>query len=458
MKKKEQNKEELNILWNKVLSELELQISKPNFITWLKKSALVSINDDCWYIALPSNFAKEWVENKYLKNILSICRDNNFSVKKINFVVDQNYFINKDITKNEDSNEIENKPLLDLKIDPETGLNSKYSLKSFVVGSANELAYNAALAVIKDPGTKYNPFFVYGGVGLGKTHLVQMIGNEIRGLYKNKIKPKYVSSEKFTSDIIWAIRNKRMDDIKKKYRDVDVLIIDDIQFIGGKEKTEEEFFHTFNSLYENNKQIIISSDRPPQSIPTLEERLKSRFEGGLIVDITYPDYEMRVAIIKHKLQEKNKNLSNQIIELVAKKFKKNIREIEGILNKLIFYQENKGGVLTLQEAENIINKSIQSMIKKISDEQILKSVANFFNISVEDLIHKKRSKEVVEPRQIAIYLLREILGLSYPYIGEKLKRDHTTAIHAYEKINQEINNNSAVYQKILLIKESIYKE
>jgi chromosomal replication initiator protein len=456
IEEKENNKqEELNNLWKKILSELEFQISKPNFITWLKKSALVDIKEDHWTIALPSNFAKEWVENKYLKTILNVCRENNFYLKKINFIVEPKYFINEpeNIVINND-----NKPLLDLKTDPETGLNTKYSLKSFIVGSANELAYNAALAIIKEPGLKYNPFFVYGGVGLGKTHLVQMIGNEIKNVHKNRIKPKYVSSEKFTSDIIWAIRNKRMDDIKKKYRDIDILIIDDIQFIGGKEKTEEEFFHTFNSLYENNKQIIISSDRPPQSIPTLEERLKSRFEGGLIVDITYPDYEMRTAIIKYKLQERNKTLNNQIIELVAKKFKKNIREIEGILNKLLFYQDNKGSNLSIQEAENIINKSLQSMVKKISDDQILKNVADFFNISVDDLINKKRSKDIVEPRQIAIYLLREILGLSYPYIGEKLKRDHTTAIHAYEKINQEINNNSATYQKVLLIKESIYKE
>jgi chromosomal replication initiator protein len=211
-------------------------------------------------------------------------------------------------------------------------------------------------------------------------------------------------------------------------------------------------------LYENNKQIIISSDRPPQSIPTLEERLRSRFEGGLIVDITYPDYEMRVAIIKNKLQEKNRFLNEKIIDLIAKKVKRNIREIEGILNKLLFYQDTKGSSLELNEAEDIINKSIQIFSKKISDEQVIKAVANFFNVPVEDLLTKKRKKEIVEPRQIIVYLLRELLNMSYPYIGEKIGRDHTTAIHAYEKINQEINKNSALYQKILLIKESIYKE
>jgi chromosomal replication initiator protein len=445
----------LEILWKKILGSIELQVSKPNFITWIKNSVLIEKKDGCFVIALPNNFAKEWVENKYSKLILNICREEDPSVKKIEFIVDNKYFANP-VSKKIDI--IEEKTLLDLRVDPETGLNPKYSLKSFVVGSSNELAYNAALAIINNVGTKYNPFFVYGGVGLGKTHLIQMIGNEIVKIYKNKIGLRYVSSEKFTNDVVWAIRNKRMDDIKKKYRDVDVLIIDDIQFIGGKEKTEEEFFHTFNSLYENNKQIIISSDRPPQSIPTLEERLRSRFEGGLIVDITYPDYEMRVAIIKNKLQEKNRFLNEKIIDLIAKKVKRNIREIEGVLNKLLFYQDTKGLNLELNEAEDIINKSIQIFSKKISDEQIIKAVAGFFNIPMEDLLTKKRKKEIVEPRQIIVYLLRELLNMSYPYIGEKIGRDHTTAIHAYEKINQEINKNSALYQKILLIKESIYKE
>jgi chromosomal replication initiator protein len=445
----------LEILWKKILGSIELQVSKPNFITWIKNSVLIEKKDGCFIVALPNNFAKEWVENKYSKLILNICREEDSSIKKIEFVVDNKYFANP-VSKKIDT--IEEKTLLDLRVDPETGLNPKYSLKSFVVGSSNELAYNAALAIINSVGTKYNPFFIYGGVGLGKTHLIQMIGNEIVKIYKNKIGLKYVSSEKFTNDVVWAIRNKRMDDIKKKYRDVDVLIIDDIQFIGGKEKTEEEFFHTFNSLYENNKQIIISSDRPPQSIPTLEERLRSRFEGGLIVDITYPDYEMRVAIIKNKLQEKNRFLNEKIIDLISKKVKRNIREIEGILNKLLFYQDTKGSNLELNEAEDIINKSIQIFSKKISDEQVIKAVANFFNVPVEDLLTKKRKKEIVEPRQIIVYLLRELLNMSYPYIGEKIRRDHTTAIHAYEKINQEINKNSALYQKILLIKESIYKE
>ncbi len=320
------------------------------------------------------------------------------------------------------------------------------------------MAYAAAQAVIQDVGTKYNPFFIYGGVGLGKTHLIQGIGNEIRVKYGGKLKPRYVSSEKFTSDVVWAIRNKRMEDIKKKYRDCDVLIIDDIQFIGGKEKTEEEFFHTFNALYENNKQIIISSDRPPQSIPTLEERLRSRFDGGLTADISYPEYEMRVAIIKNRLQSANRQLPDGIIDLVANAVKRNIRELEGVLNKILFYQEKRGVDIDRKTVEEIIDKSTQSYLGRVSDDQILKAVADFYNVVVQDLGGRSRKKEMVEPRQVAMYLLRDILRMSYPYIGEKLGRDHTTVIHSFEKINHEINKNSPFNQKIITIKESLFNK
>src|SRR3989344_6739102 len=281
---------DLEQLWKLTLGEIEAQLSRANFATWLKGSRLVDRRDGALFVALPNNFAKEWVENKYQKTLLGIVRNFDSSTKKLEFLVDGQTLrpalanahtpIAGQIGQKPD-NRIE----LDFRVDPETNLNPKYSLASFVVGSSNELAYTAAMAIIQSVGTKYNPFFVYGGVGLGKTHLIQMIGNEVASLYGGKCRPRYVSSEKFTSDVVWAIRNGRMDDIKKRYRDVDLLIIDDIQFIGGKERTEEEFFHTFNALYESNKQIIISSDRPPQALPTLEERLRSRFEGGLIADI-----------------------------------------------------------------------------------------------------------------------------------------------------------------------------
>ena len=325
-----------------------------------------------------------------------------------------------------------------------------------MVGPSNELAFAAANAITEKIG-KYNPLFVYGGVGLGKTHLIEAIGNEIVAKYQKKMRPKYVPAEQFTRDIVWGLRNDRIESMKKKYRDVDVLIIDDIQFIGGKEKTEEEFFHTFNALYENNKQIIISSDRPPQAIPTLEERLRSRFEGGFVADIAYPEYEMRVAIIHSKLQEARRQLSENIIDLIAKRVKRNIRELEGVLKKIIFYEEQKGVAITMKIAEGIIEKAVQNLSKHVNEVVILKAVADFYGVSLEAMAGPNRSKEIVEPRQIAMYLFREISDLSYPYIGEKLGRDHTTAIHAYEKINEEINRNPSLNQKIITIRDIIFK-
>jgi len=342
------------------------------------------------------------------------------------------------------------------KADPETNLNPRYTMSSFVVGPSNELAWSAAKAIVENIG-KYNPFFVYGGVGLGKTHLIQALGNEIFFGSGKKIKPKYVPAEQFTRDVVWGLRNDRIESVKKKYRDTDVLIIDDIQFIGGKEKTEEEFFHTFNALYEANKQIIISSDRPPQSIPTLEERLRSRFEGGFVADIGYPEYEMRIAIIRSKLSEASKQMDEDVIDLLARRLRKNIRELEGVVKKLIFLQAERRVEITKEVAEEVIEKSTKNTGKRVNDSQILKAVADYFSVSIEDLVSHNRRKEVVEPRQIAMYLLREISELSYPYIGEKMGRDHTTAIHSYEKINQEINRSAALNQKILTIKDIIYK-
>ncbi|MBI5147580.1 MAG: chromosomal replication initiator protein DnaA [Parcubacteria group bacterium] len=446
----------LEQLWRAVLGELELQISKPNFITWLKSSRLTEKQEGIAVVSLPNNFAKEWVENKYHRQILTSLRNYDETTKKVE------YRVHPTIFKTAPAQAViageAQAALPDFKADPESGLNPRYSLNSFIVGSSNELAYAAALAIIKDVGKKYNPFFLYGGVGLGKTHLIQAIGNEIKSTYENKVKVRYVSSEKFTNDVIWAIRNKRMEDVKNKYRLIDVLIIDDIQFIGGKEKTEEEFFHTFNALYENNKQIIISSDRPPRSIPTLEERLRSRFEGGMIADINYPDYETRLAILKTKIQDRGMELSDGVCDLIARKIQRNIRELEGAINKIIFYQTTKNIVVDEKEAEKIISEIIQGAPKNANPSDIIKAVASFFEISQNDITGKSRKKEIVEPRQIAMFLLRDVLELSYPFIGEKLgNRDHTTAIHACEKITKEINKNQSLNQKILMIRERIYK-
>ena len=452
---------DLNKTWQSVLAGLELQISRPNFLTWLKNSRLVKKEEDGRVIVgFMNNFAKEWVENKYNKLILESLREFDDTIKKVEYIV---------IAENKNPPAIKTSEgkkysshqqdiLPEFKVDPETNLHPRYTMSSFVVGSSNELAYAATTAIIKNIGKKYNPFFVYGGTGLGKTHLIQAMGNEIKNIYKNKIKVKYVPSEKFVNDVVWAIRNKRMDDIKEKYRNIDVLIIDDIQFIGGKERSEEEFFHTFNVLYENNKQIILSSDRPPAAIPTLEARLRSRFEGGMIVDITYPDYEMRLAIIKNKLQEKNVSLKDEVCSLISTKIQRNIRELEGILNKILFYQEVKNVDLDAKAVEEIINNIIQQSTKNITGNQIVKAVADFYEMTIADLINRSRKKSVVEPRQVAAFLLRELIDMSYNDIGDRLgKRDHTTAIYACEKISQEINKNQNLGQKIILIKDNIYK-
>ena len=445
-------------MWQSALGEMKIQLSKANFPMWIKGSRLVEKKEGTYYVVVPNNFMKRWIEEKYHKNLLGILRNMDGSVKKIEYIIGNEDMIAKKMAP-EAPNAIVAQDQIDLdyQTDPETGLNPRYRLSSYVVGPSNELAFAAAEAIVASIGKKYNPFFVYGGVGLGKTHLIQAIGNEILIKYEKKVKVRYISSEQFSRDIVWGIRNKRMEDVKKKHRDTDVLIIDDIQFIGGKDKMEEEFFHTFNALYENNKQIIISSDKPPHAIPILQERLRSRFEGGFVVDVSYPEFEVRAAIIRSKLLEVNRQLSDEVINLIAKRLKKNIRELEGILKKLMFVQDKRQIDITPDIANEIIDKATQSVGKRVEDEQILKAVAEFFNVTIGDLVSHSRRKEVVEPRQIAMYLLRDISELSYPYIGEKMGRDHTTAIHSYEKINNEINRSSTLNQKILTIKDIIYK-
>jgi chromosomal replication initiator protein len=449
---------ELEQMWQSALGEVQAQLSRANFATWLKNSHLIDKKDGTCVVAVPSNFAKQWVEEKYHKNLLGILRNMDGSVKKIEYVIHNSERAPVKSVPIPPSSLIEPDQIdFDYQTDPETGLNPRYRFSSYVVGPSNELAFAAAEAIVSSVGKKYNPFFVYGGVGLGKTHLIQAIGNEVLAKYDKKIKPRYISSEQFARDVVWGIRNKRMEDVKKKYREVDMLIIDDIQFIGGKDKMEEEFFHTFNALYEVNKQIVISSDKPPQSLPILEERLRSRFEGGFVADVSFPEFEVRVAIIKSKLLDINRQLSDDVINIIARRLKKNIREIEGVLKRILFTQDQKKVEITIEMAEDIIEKTTQSIKKRVEDDVILKAVANFFNVTTDDLVSHSRRKEVVEPRQIAMYLLRDMSELSYPHIGEKMGRDHTTAIHSCEKINNEINRNSTLNQKILTIKELIYK-
>ncbi|MDO8557123.1 MAG: chromosomal replication initiator protein DnaA [Candidatus Jorgensenbacteria bacterium] len=451
-----------NELWQNVLGEVEVQISRPNFLTWLKNSQLMGKNekDGVALVGLPNNFAKEWVKNRYHKLILGSLRNFDTSVRSVNYTVisgTPNQIQCAKAKKTEDLGKPQ-LPLVESRVDPRTNLNPKYTFASYIIGSSNELAHAAAQAVVNDVGKKYNPLFIYGGVGLGKTHLMQAVGNAIHEKYSGKVNVLYTTSEKFINDVVWSVRNKRMEDMKKKHRDVDVLIIDDIQFIGGKPATELEFFHTFNALHENNKQIILSSDRPPAAIPTLEERLRSRFEGGMIADITYPDYEMRLAILKTKIQNQGLDIEDAVTEHIAAKVQKNIRELDGVLNKIAFFQQCKNKKIDIKKVDEIIQETSTVSTKNITANDVLKSVSDFFEIPLNDLINKGRKQEVVEPRQIAMYLMREFLKMSYPHIGEKLgKRDHTTVIHAYEKIQKEMTQDSNLNQKILLIKENLNK-
>lgn len=448
-------------LWQAVLGDLEVQISRTNFLTWFKQSKILDhkSGDGVVLVGLPNNFAKEWVKNRYHKIILGSLRNINASIKNVEYtVVHSTTAVVPQQTKKQTTQHLSELPL-ESKIDQKTNLNPRYTLDSLVVGSSNELAHAAIQAVVRDVGKKYNPLFIYGGVGLGKTHLLQGAGNEIKKTYHDRVRVLYVTSEKFLNDVVAGIKNKRVEDIKRKYRDVDVLIIDDIQFIGGKATTEQEFFHTFNALHENNKQIIISSDKPPGAIPILEERLRSRFEGGMVVDITYPDYEMRLAILKSKTEREGVYIDDKILQIIASKVQRNIRELEGVLNKVIFYLNFKKEKVDEKKIEEIINEITSTTHKNITVQEIIKTVADFFEVSPHDLTNKGRKKEVVEPRQITMFLLRDILKLSYPHIGEKMgKRDHTTVIHACEKITKEINESAQLNQKILMIKERLYKD
>jgi len=445
----------LESLWQKVLSELQLQISKANFQTWLKNSNLKEINQGIAIIAVSSNFAKEWIENKYHKLILKSLRNLIPTIKTIEYVIDSN--LTHPVFKEK---EVELKDFQlsfpEVKIDLETGLNSRYQFENFVVGPSNELAVAASLAVAEAPGVRYNPLFIYGGVGLGKTHLIQATGNAIKKRFKDK-KIKYLSSEKFTNEVIEAIRFKDTKNFREKYRSVDVLIIDDIQFISGKETTQMEFFHTFNELYGLNKQIIISSDRPPSALPEIEERLKSRFEGGMIADISKPEFETRVAILHQKMKERNYYLPEEIVELLAKKIQDNIRNLEGALNLVVNSLKYQKLPPTKKNVEKILSKIFQPK-KTIGFKEVLQSVAEFYDLDPNQILSRCRKKELVKPRQIMMYLLKEELGFAYSTIAEKLgHRDHTTVIYGYQKISKEIQKNPSLEEEINQIKSRIYK-
>ncbi len=442
-------------LWNQVLTKIKLNISQANFNTWFKNTEIISFNNSDVVISVPNAFAKEWLESKHSKTILDAINSiNNTKVRKIRYQVNSKPLNQNTKPKNNNVNMFQ-LGFSELQTDQETNLNPKYTFDSFVVGPFNELSHAAGLAVSENPGVIYNPLFIYGGVGLGKTHLMQAIGNEIKKKYPKK-KIKYLSVEKFTSEVVSAIKNKTMEEFKDKYRKVDVLIIDDVQFLSGKEKTQEEFFHTFNILHEANKQVIISSDRPPRAIQALAERLKSRFEGGMITDISSPDTETKIAILKSKAQEKDINFPDDVYTYIATNIQKNIRELEGALNKLIAHHNLKNETITLEKAQKILKETFQAPINTTNPKKIIKVVSQFYEIKEKELSDPSRKKEVVRSRQIAMYIMRKELKCSFPFIGQRLGgRDHTTVMHSVDKIEKEIKNNENLREEIELIKQHI---
>ena len=443
-------------LWQTVLSQVQLTISSANFNTWFKNTSILSKEGGLIVIAVPNSFSKEWLEKKYNKDILKIIQNFNEKVKGIKYTVISPP-AHKEIQRGQaEKTPINQLELEELSLDKETNLNPKYTFDNFIVGPFNELAHATAWAISNQPGKLYNPFFVYGGVGLGKTHLLQAIGNRIKDKFKKK-KVKYLPSEKFISGIISSIRNQTIEQFKDSYRGFDVLIMDDIQFLAGKEKTQEEFFHLFNVLYENNKQIIISSDRPPKAISALEERLRSRFEGGMMADISAPDFESRAAILKQKSQEKKTLLNELIIEYIASNIQKNIRELEGALNRLIGWQELNNREIDIDTAKNLLKKIINPSPKRLNPQKIIKTVANFYNVNEKDLCLGSRKREVVKPRQVAMYLLRKETKSSFPFIGKKFGgRDHTTAIYACQKIAKAIDGGDELAEELDLIRDKLY--
>lgn len=453
--------------WEKVLNEIELTTTKASFITWFQYVFLTEIASGFAHISVPDAFTKEWVENKYSKTILKILRNSDPEIRDLKIIIAPTpspnpYFsyIKKPKTTGNKSGGKEGAPQLgfpEFEVNKKTNLNPKYLFDNFIIGSFNELAFAAATSLLKNPGRSYNPLFVYGPSGVGKTHLLQAIGNQ--ALKQNpKIKIFFVPAEKFTNELISSLQNHEMDKFKNKYKQIDFLIVDDVQFLAGKEKTQEEFFHIFNFLYQLNKQIVLSSDRAPKAIPTLEERLRSRFEGGMIADVSKADFETRLAILSKKAVDDGLNIAPEALEFIATNVTHNIRELEGALNRVAASAQLTNQAITIELVEKLLSELISSGKKKdITHKHIIKVVSEFFDINQDELVVKGRKKEVVKPRQIAMYLMRSELRYSYPGIGEKLGgRDHTTAMHAHEKIAREIKTDKKLSEDIACLRERLY--
>lgn len=435
-------------IWKDTLTEIELEISRPNFNTWFKKTFPLKQEGDVFSIAVPNEFNKEWLYTKFHTMILEKIKKFNPTIKNIEYIVKKgNEATESNIPKTPITTSSSNTlPLEKILINKSSNLNEKYSFNSFVVGPFNELAYSAAQAIIKKPGV-YNPLFIYGSTGLGKTHLIQATGNKIHK-DNESVEIFYTSSEKFSQDYVNALKNNHINAFKNKYRNYDVLIMDDIQFFSGKEKLQEELFHLFNILYDKGKQIIFSSDKHPNYIIGLEDRLRSRFSAGMIVDVTKPDYESRAALLKTKATQKKTPINDDVVDFLASNLEGNIRELEGILNAISIQTELRGRKLTINEVKTLIKNNIKPK-KHLALEEIIKIIAGYYTIEPEKIYEKTRKKEIVYVRQVVMYILREYFNISYPAIGKEIGgRDHTTVIHSYDKVKDNLKDDPNLTQEI----------
>lgn len=435
-------------LWENALVDIEANISRANFTTWFKNTSITKEDAGTLYIGVPNEFVKDWLYNKFHKLIVKTLMSYSENIRSVEYIIVKHEAIQKqNATQKPQPVNTKELPLADLYVNKDDNLNPKYTFNSFVVGPFNELAYAVAQAVIENPGTSYNPLFIYGGTGLGKTHMTQAIGNTIKAKYPGK-KIFYVSLERFSIDYVNSLQNKTPNAFKEKYRKYDMIIMDDIQFISGKDKTQEELFHLFNTLYESNRQIIFSSDKHPNLIHGLEERLQSRFASGMTVQITEPDYESRLAIIRAKLENNNIIVDPEVVSYLASSLEGNIRELEGSLNAVIVQSQLKNKGISINEVRQLIKNNIKTK-KNVAIKDVVKIIADYYSIDENDIYDKTRRKEIVRARQVVMYILREDFNVSYPLIGQKLGgKDHTTVIHSHLKIKKDLQVDPLLVQEI----------
>lgn len=465
-----------NELWDAVLGELEVTLSKASFTTWFKGTFIASATEEEAMVAVPNAFAKEWLEKKFAGDIAAALKKHLPRLSVLSFKVATKEAVAAPalplpipalqsvsvpaaapVAAPDRTGGLASEQAAPRRVDLADTLNPRYTFDAFVVGNSNRLAHAAAVAVAQNPGTVHNPLFLYGGVGLGKTHLAHAIGHEIRQRHPQK-SVLYVDCEQFTSEFIQALRSNTMDKFKKKYRDVDIFLVDDIQFLSAKEGTQEEFFHTFNALHRRGRQIVLTSDRVPKAIPQLEERLSSRFGWGLVADIQPPNLEMRVAILRNKAAEKGFTVPDEVVAFLAEHARSNIRELEGILNRLVGWCELNSVPPSLEVARGMVSGFLGKRdLRHVSPTQVLTIVGSFYNIPVEDLISARRTAELVLPRQIAMFLLRRELGLSFPKIGQEMGgKDHTTIMHGVGRVERELAKSDQMQEELSTLREKLF--